>query len=364
MAKVGNLQKGYVGKLDENVQRVITLTVGANYKVMTCIRRVLSVIATLLLVLSEADAQKTFKLNRFVDSLLSERYWHADIDTNYITRPKTKWTVMGQFNVSRSQIKMEGQDDTGYHEIEMMPDTKSALSVNVSYVGVSLSLSINPAKLLGKYKDSELSFRSYGRRFGFGMTFQDANNFKGEYKNNDKQNDFITNENAVKLKTLNMNAYYVFNPRRFSYSAAFSHNYIQLRSAGSFMLAASFQGQQGEFNGNGLSAEFKMSNIGIGAGYGYNYVPARGWLLHISALPTIIVYSKTTLSDNNGSNESLPRHFPEYIITTRAAVVKQIGSNKFAGFSTVYNLTRIGHDHELSFRNYKWISRLYFGFRF
>ena len=166
-----------------------------------------------------------------------------------------------------------------------------------------------------------------------------------------------------KLRTLNVNAYYVFNHRRFSYPAAFAHSYIQRRSAGSFMLAASLQGQHGEVNEEGRQPiDFKMTNIGIGAGYGYNYVPGKGWLFHISALPTFIVYSNTSLTTGD-TKISLHYRFPEVIITARSAVVKQIGKNKFAGFSFVYNYCRIGDKESLNVRNSKWLSRLYFGFR-
>ena len=44
-------------------------------------------------------------------------------------------------------------------------------------------------------------------------------------------------EGILQVKTLNVNAFYVFNYRRFSYPAAFSQSYIQRRSAGSFLLA-------------------------------------------------------------------------------------------------------------------------------
>lgn len=108
--------------------------------------------------------------------------------------------------------------------------------------------------------------------------------------------------------------------------------------------------------------DFKMTNIGIGAGYAYNYVPASGWLLHFSALPTLIVYSNTSLT--TGDTE-IPLHyrFPEVIITSRSAVVKQIGNNKFAGLSVVFNYCRVGNRDELAIRNQKWLARLYFGFR-
>ncbi len=84
-------------------------------------------------------------------------------------------------------------------------------------------------------------------------------------------------------------------------------------------------------------------------------------LLHNSALPTSIAYGNNsyTLGDDK---TSLHYEFPEFIITTRGSVVKQIEPNMFAGLSVVYNYTKIG-DADLSFRNQKWLARLYFGFR-
>ncbi len=309
----------------------------------------------------DVPAQKVFKLNRLVDSILTVRYRRADIDTNYVTRPQTKWTLMGRFNMSGAKISAKGMQEGIHFESEMKADYKSTVSIGVSYLGLSLNLSVNPAKMLGKYRDYELGFRSYGKRFGFDIAYQDAHNFKGWQELDGERRDFTTSEDMFKLRTLNVNGYYVFNHRRFSYPAAFSHSYIQRRSAGSFLLAASGQGQHGEVDGK-TPVSFKMTNIGIGAGYGYNFVPASGWLLHLSALPTFIVYTNTSLS--MGSTEvPLHYHFPEVIITGRGAIVKQIGRSMFAGLSMVYYFTNIGNKESLTVHNEKWLSRLYFGFR-
>ena len=319
--------------------------------------------------LGGADAQTTFKekvvrLGHRIDSVQMIRYWRPNIDTNYVIRPQTKWTVTGRFNLSGAQIMAKGQKD-GYHsEAKMTADFKSTFNVSVSYMGLTLGFSLNPAKMFGKYHDYELGFRSYGRRFGFDIAYQDAHNFKGWTDvRGDRKDVKTTSEDVFRLRTLNVNAYYVFSPRRFSYPAAFSHSYIQRRSAGSFLLAASGQGQHGKVNAYGRSMDFKMTNIGIGAGYGYNYVPARGWLLHLSTLPTLIVYSNTSL-DIDDTSLPLHYHFPEVIITARGAIVKQIGRNKFAGLSAVYSYSRIGHKESLYVRNRKWLVHLYFGFRF
>ncbi len=306
-------------------------------------------------------SQSRHGLAYHIDSILSARYQRANIDTNYIVRPQTKWTLSGRLNVSGAKITAKGDEEGRQFDSEMTADYKSTISVGVSYLGLSLNLSINPAKMFGKYRDYELGFRSYGKRFGFDLAYHDAHNFKGWQELDGVRQDFTTSEEMFHLRTLNVNGYYVFNHRRFSYPAAFSYSYIQRRSAGSFLLAASGQGQHGEVNGE-IPIKFKMTNIGIGAGYGYNYVPARGWLLHLSALPTFIVYTNTSLSMGD-TDIPLHYHFPEVIITARGSIVKQIGGNMFAALSMVYNFTNIGDSKTLTVQNEKWQTRLIFGIR-
>jgi hypothetical protein len=55
-------------------------------------------------------------------------------------------------------------------------------------------------------------------------------------------------------------------------------------------------------------------------------------------------------------------HFPEVIITSRGAVVKQFG-NMFVGASMVFNFTNIGDEEQLAVHNIKWRTRLFVGFR-
>lgn len=335
---------------------------------------VLAVVSMAVMLTSQAvNAQKVFQINRFVDSVLTLRYWRADIDTNYITRPHTKWTLVGRINMSGSRIHALGVDEGREFETKLKADYKKTVSIGVSYLGMSLNLSLNPAKLLGKYNDYELGIHSYGKRFGYDISYQDAHNFKGWHEVDGARQDITTSDDMFRLRTLGMNAYYVFNSRRFSYPAAFANSYLQRQSAGSFLLAASAQWQNGEIsnvNGEGSidipSADFKMTNIGIGAGYGYNYVPKsshRGdWLIHFSVLPTLLVYTNSSITIGE-TDTRLERHFPEGLITMRGAIVRQIGRNKFAGLSGVYDINSIGHSDKMNIRNQKWFARLYFGIR-
>ena len=294
-----------------------------------------------------------------VDSMLTRKYSKGDIDTAYIMRPQTKWTITARMNVSGAKIECEGMADGQHFKSEMEANRKATLSAGVSYLGFTLSAALNPAKLMGKYQDYELNFNSYGRRFGFDVIYQDAKNFTG-WHDHDGMERIELPDGMLKVKTLNVNAFYVFNSHRFSYPAAFSQSYIQRRSAGSFLLAASGQGQHATLDG-AQATKLKMTNIGLGAGYGYNYVPGQGWLLHISALPTFIVYSNTSMTFID-DRVPLHYHFPEVIITGRGAVVRQ-WSNKFIGLSMVFNYTHIGNEESLAIHNTKWRIRTFFGLR-
>ena len=214
---------------------------------------------------------------------------------------------------------------------------------------------------MGKYNDYELNLNCYRRNFGFDIIYQDAKNFTGWYDLEDAER-FEFPDGMLKVKTLNMNAYYAFNNRRFAYPAAFSQSYIQRRSAGSFLLAASAMGQQAIFDMEQLpEMRLKMTNIGIGGGYGYNYVPGEGWLLHLSLLPTFIVYSNASLTYGD-NNASLKYRFPEFIVTGRTAAVR-LWNKFFVGLSMVYNFTNINGMDALSIYNSKWLVRTFFGMR-
>ena len=316
----------------------------------------LAVIVLLTAQTSEATAQDILQR---IDSLLSRRYYKGDLDTTYIVRPQTKWTVTARFNVSGAKIEAEGMDNGQHFKSEMEADRKATLSVGVSYLGFSLSAALNPAKLMGKYRDFELNFNSYGRRFGFDIIYQDAKNFTGWHDHEGMERIELP-DGMLKVRTLNVNAYYAFNSRRFSYPAAFSQSYIQRRSAGSFLLAASGMRQHATLDWD-QEMQLKMTNIALGAGYGYNYVPRQGWLLHLSALPTFIVYSNTSMTFGD-TRVPLHYHFPEVIITGRGAVVHHWG-NKFLGLSMVFNFTNIGHEENLTLHNTKWRIRTFFGIR-
>ncbi len=311
----------------------------------------------------QTHAERMPRLKRSIhwaDSMLTVRYLHSDIDTLYITRPPTMWTVKARFNISASRIHIKGMYDDVSFASKMDAKRKSTLSAAINYCGISVGLSINPAKLLGRYNDTEANIHSYGKRTGFDIVYQNAHNFKGWYES-DVEERISLPADIMSLRAVTASAYYVFNHRRFSYPAALSQSYIQQRSCGSVLMAASYQGQLAKIH-EAIDSKLRVHNIGVGVGYGYNYVPSHKWLIHLSALPTIIVYSHATTRVDD-ERTRLKYDFPEFIFTGRCAVVRQI-NRYFVGATVVYNLTHIGSSRHLQVDNSQMRARAVVGYRF
>ncbi len=297
-----------------------------------------------------------------IDKLLTNRYMTGNYDPLYIRRPDEKWTVRSRLNVSGARINALAMDADTRMESEMRADYKATASITVSYLGLAAGIALNPMALVGKYKDYEFNLNSYNNRFGFDVIYQNAKRFEGWYKmGNDKK--INADKGAMSEKSFNVNAYYAFNFRHFSYPAAFSQTYIQKRSAGSLLAGISCEWQEikHRFDEEGDVYKLKANNFSIGAGYGYNWVPSGRWLIHFSSIPTFIVarYDRIKINDET---HKMKNKFPELILTARGAVVYNF-RRYFLGVSMVYNFSKIGDDDHLELRHKKWRSRAFIGLR-
>lgn len=303
------------------------------------------------------------------DSLLAANYHKVKYDTAYIGRPDARWTIKFRGNLSGADMRTTSVTDGVQNRSRVTADCRGTLSMAVAYRGLGLGVAVNPAKFAGKCKDFEYNLNSYSNRYGFDVVFLSSKTYHG-YKAADAERIDI-HKGQISQNALNLNFYYAFNYRRFSFPAAFSQSYIQKRSAGSWMIGASFDGSKTELN----DMTIRLNEFAVGAGYAYNLVIARHWLCHLSALPTMTIYShdytKTLTSadeDNapsatNTMRHDMKYHFPSAIITGRGAVVYS-WRNKFAGATAVYNYSVAGDEDHLKVRRNKWRVRMFFGFRF
>lgn len=301
------------------------------------------------------------KLPGYIDSVANARYRNVNIDTNYMTRPKRKWTLKVKSNLSGSEINTKSVLDGNRHKAVLKAEYRHTLSFSASYYGHSLSISVNPAHLKGKNNDFELNINSYGNKLGGDIVYQSAKTFAGTLDIDGEENEIARGKVSQKVVVGNM--YYVFNHRHFSFPAAFTQSYIQKRSAGSFMLGLSLWGGEIKNAGDeslGIPA-FNIKNIyvGIGGGYGYNLVVSDKWLFHLSSLPTFIVYDRRKM-EVDGNSEKMGYHFPEVIITGRGAIVYRF-SKFFTGISMTANFLNIGDPDKLEMSNSQFRLRAFFG---
>lgn len=306
------------------------------------------------------------------DSLLAAKYnSKKSFDTAYIIRPDARWTIKLRGNVSNAEIKTEARDaDGAEHNSKLRSEVRGTVSVAVAYRGLALGLAVNPAKLAGKNKDYEFNLNSYSNRYGFDIVYVASNTFSGRQKIGDVCYDI--DKGYVSQKALNLNFYYAFNYRKFSFPAAFSQSYIQKRSAGSWMVGASFDGSETNVRGtseDGVESTaqlspmtIRMNEFAIGGGYGYNLVVGKHLLFHLSSLPTFTVYSHDYLKTDT-EKEQMKYHFPSVIITGRGAALYS-WRNKFLGATMVYNVSVAGDEEHLQLKRSKWRLRMFFGFRF
>lgn len=308
------------------------------------------------------------------DSILAAKYNRKNYDTLYISRPEARWTVKLRGNLSGALLKSVAKVNGVESETKLRADFRGTLSVAASYRGVGLGLSVNPAKLAGKSEDYEFNLNSYSNRYGFDVVYLSSKTYHGYVDTSNGRTDIP--KGLVTQNALNLNFYYAFNYRRFSFPAAFSQSYIQRRSAGSWMVGASFDGSKTQVNADGEHPSVKpvtirVNEFAIGGGYAYNLVAGKHLLFHLSALPTFTVYShdytKTQETDNDGNaftkRENMKYHFPSIIITGRGAVLYS-WRNKFAGITIIYNVSVAGDKEYLQMKRSKWRLCAFFGFRF
>lgn len=330
---------------------------------MTYLRYILAV--SLFCALSLPSAAQKGLLGH-IDSLLTARQKRsaARYDTAYIAKPGQRWTVKVGVNASGNDLNMRGNVDGQPFRAELEAQMKTTSSVNVSYRGVSLGLSLNPAKLAGKNKDYELNANAYGNRLGADLLVTSAKTFSGDMEHGGTVSE--TAPGQVSVKSIQANVYYSFNHRRFSFPAAFTQSQVQKRSCGSWLIGLSALGgrvksEDGAMPGSG-PMRLSFVNVGLGAGYAHNFVLGGKWLLHISAIPQIVVYSHARLTVD-GRRQRSPFSFPSVINVGRLAAVRYFGNN-FIGLSAVVNVWSHGDSDRLLVQSLKWRARVFYGFRF
>lgn len=99
----------------------------------------------------------------------------------------------------------------------------------------------------------------------------------------------------------------------------------------------------------------------IGVGYGYNFVIKNDWLLHLSAIPQVVLYSHNRLRVSTES-EKAPYRFPDMMVIGRLSLVRHFTKYYF-GISGKVTTSTLGDRSRLLMNNTKWIGQVSFGIK-
>lgn len=324
--------------------------------------------AILLAFANEAAAQTLTQSARRarLDSALAARYYRTPYDTNFVIRPEGKLTLKLRLNQTGNDFHAKGTVNGFYSEADLKTSHKTTMSIGASYRGISAAVAINPAKMKGLYKDYEFNLNYYSSRLSLDFSYQRSETLAGDFTGD--KGDLRLESGEALLKVLNIAGYYTFNHRRFSYPAAFTQSYIQRRSAGSWLAGISYQGGSIKTtddlkarNSNAPDVRIYIGHVGIGGGYGYNWVPSKKWLLHLSILPTVVVYNRNNMTVNGERKEAQHMRL-NMLFNERAAVVYNFSPRYFASLTAVVN-NSVFKDDNVTVNQNKWRARASFGMR-
>ena len=193
-------------------------------------------------------------------------------------------------------------------ELSLRPNSPASLGVGFNYkgygLGIALGLPVSATSKnrYGKTKRFDLQANVYKENLGIDGF---AQFYKGYYNSNPQdfiewKSDAFPKLPDMRIISIGLNAFYIFNDEKFSFKAAFVRNQVQHKSAGSFTAGVfghydESTTEQGfkpvEFPdsiGNNFDLKsFNALAIGVTFGYLYTWVISEHFFINIGVTPGI-----------------------------------------------------------------------------
>ena len=231
------------------------------------------------------------------------------LDRNYIDAPERPWQVIVRGNVMQTIVSMNTHGKIVGQEYSAKPTLKTTPSQYIGlwagYRGYGVGYTVN----VGGDKGSYLTFGATGGAYGIIVRIHSFDNSNPSFNLNSdllSENDLdamnqVQLTDPIHVETVMVDGYYLFNGKKFSYAAAYDQSLIQKRSAGSLMAGFMYNYTHIDFasdsNGDliylmGGLGKVKLWQGSAGVGYAYNWVPARGLLINVMAMPMLTFVNK------------------------------------------------------------------------
>lgn len=302
------------------------------------------------------------KIGAFIDSATVR-----GIDRRYIGVPERPWQVMAKGNLNEVSLKMkshlpdEGTGDV-YIDLNYAPKVKTGVGSSVGawigYRGYGLGYLV----AAGRQRGSNLTLSMGGAAYGLSLRLRSFNTDKAEVHSwgdtdlSGEMHHFDTTDivdlpSPIRVHSMLIDGYYLLNGKHFSNSASYDQSTIQLRSAGSVVLGASYLAATARYDEEpNAFLVLLMNNIGrislrqvsLGAGYAYNWVPHRRWLVSALAMPMVTAYNRLKVW-NYDAEWNNPDDISEGLMLLplgTKATHSRMAVNANARLSLVYNHSR------------------------
>jgi hypothetical protein len=257
--------------------------------------------------------------------------------------------------------------------LEPNGQTNIGLGFNYKRFGLGLAFgfpkSAESNKKYGKTKRVDIQGSIYGNKIGGDVFFQ---LYEGYYNSN--PNDFIdwNNESfpqnpSMRIMSLGISSFYLFNSEKYSYRAAFVRDEIQKISAGSFLLGVFVNYDEAKTDSGFIPQEFPDSiraNIdlkefttlamGITIGYAHNFILYKKLIIGFAIIPGF-GYQRINivqLNDETGVEDQAAGQ-----LLTRLAIGYEF-NKLYLGFTGSINLRNLDfnpYDFELATQQFRFI---------
>lgn len=301
-------------------------------------------------------------------------------DTRYITPNLYNFTFMLNTTSSYEYYRIGGNDQDDNQSISFAPTPSWKIGAYVGWRWIFLGWSIDVADLFGsknKIKKTEYNLSLYSAKLGGDFYYlRSGNGFRiRDFSGFEKPAGVTGSQDfdGLKVNMIGVNAYYIFNNRRFSYPAAFSQSTNQRKSAGSFLTGFSYSTHKLSFRSEELPQwvlnqmdesmffeHIRYNDYSFNFGYAYNWVFAKNCLACLSVTPAVAY--KLADIDSKDSDYNQNYRSINFDVITRAAVVYN-NAKYYVGASLLAH-TYDYHKKRFWVNNTYGLLQIYVGFNF
>lgn len=290
------------------------------------IKNILTAVS-LLFLSTTANAQENGFLGKVSERM--DKMTQGKFDPEYVSAPKYKWMVFTSanfgYNMLDMQVPLDIQSYPEFPDFEELGIYRSHLHQGTRSFALGMAYGIIRAQYafnIGSKMDRQFRVDALGSKFGGFLDYHHSTKMEGTfvdaagttrdrlfdpYPDNIYSTQELIDMNTEEIssdrndyQTLHAQLHYVFNYRKFSFSATRTATRIQKKSAGSPILVVDFFQSKANFEDAliyGDSENYRTWKVSVGGGYAYSYTPNAGKvLLHASVMPTLSLFAKSYYS--------------------------------------------------------------------